>query len=114
MSNQAASQQVEETAPEEVDQFVAILNGMNARIHELMRAYEVSSHAINRLEQFTFSLIKLNVDSGTCTYEDLFTLARKVQSEKTLFDFFGITEEELKNYMDPASTEEVTTEENNT
>ena len=112
MSNQAASQQVEETPTNEVEQFIEMINAMNGRVHELMRAYEVASHAINRLEQFTFSLIKLNVDAETCSYEDLFALARKVQSEKTLFDFFGITEEELQGYLAPEG-EEVTTEENN-
>ena len=75
----------EEVSMEEV---VAVQSLM---IKDLMEAYQLAGKAINRLETFTFSLVKVVLDSNLISYAELSSHCRCLSETETLEEFWGVS-----------------------
>jgi hypothetical protein len=70
---------------------------VNAHEHyliQLLQGFEVSGHAINRLERFTFALVKVLLDREIFSFPEYEKLMEEVMSYDDLTKFWGVSSED--------------------
>lgn len=90
---------------EVLEQFNQRLGVLENLVTEMMKGFQMSGQAINRLESFTFTQIKVMLDSELVTFADLTAKQKQLQGFDNLHDFWGV---------EPIEDEEASSEENTT
>lgn len=59
-------------------------------VTELVNGYQRAGQAINRLERFQFSLIKIVLDKGLMTYDELVAAMQQLDSAEDIEVYWGV------------------------
>lgn len=86
-----------------IEEIIAVQSLM---IKDLMEAYQLAGKAINRLETFTFSLVKVILDNNLITYEELSNHCKSLAETETLEEFWGVSMVEDVEGSDSTDVEE--------
>ena len=84
MEKTMVSEDGEKVAMEEV------VAAQSLMIRDLLEAYHLAGKAINRLESYTFSLVKVVLDNGLTGYDDLLESCTDLMQSETLEEFWGV------------------------
>jgi len=71
-----------------------VVAAQSIMIKDLLEAYHLAGKAINRLESYTFSLVKIALDNELVPYNQLIDHCSDLMNSETLEEFWGIEEEE--------------------
>ncbi len=78
-----------------------VVAAQSLMIRDLLEAYHLSGKAINRLESYTFSLVKVVLDNGLTGYDDLLSSCADLMQSDTLEEFWGVEASEPEEEEEP-------------
>ena len=90
------------TLQEAFENFHQRLTHVEALLTETMKAFQLSGQAINRLESFTFSMVKVFLDRELVEFNSLLESQKELMDFDDLHDYWGVPK--------PEPTEEATEE----
>lgn len=67
-----------------------VVAAQSLMIKDLLEAYHLAGKAINRLESYTFSLVKVILDNNLTGYDDLLNSCTALMQSDSLEEFWGI------------------------
>jgi hypothetical protein len=73
-----------------------VVAAQSIMIRDLLEAYHLAGKAINRLEAYTFSLVKVALDNELVPYEKLVEDCSNLMQSENLEDFWGVSPEKEK------------------
>ena len=97
------------TLQEVLEKFNQRLGVCENLLTELMKAYQMSGQAINRLESFTFTQMKVLLEKELSTFRAFHDMQKDLQSFENLHEFWGvepIVEEDEVSEQESASSAE--------
>ena len=90
------------TLQEAFENFHQRITHVEALLTETMKAFQLSGQAINRLESFTFSMVKVCLDRELVEFKQLLESQKELLGFDDLHDYWGVPK--------PETTEEPTKE----
>ena len=94
---------------EVLDTFNQRLGQCEGLLTELMKAFQMSGQAINRLESFTFAQMKVLLEKEITNYEEFLAFQKELQTHDDLHAYWGVTPPENQEEVsedDPGTSSE--------
>ena len=96
------------TIQQAMDHFNQRISICENLLTELMKAFQMSGQAINRLETFTFAQVKVMLQEEQISFGNFIELQKDLQNHDDLHDYWGVPKPEVPT--DPTSVESASTE----
>ena len=96
------------TLQEVLEKFNQRLGVCENLLTEMLKAYQMSGQAINRLESFTFTQMKVLLENELATFRQFHDMQTELQGFDNLHEFWGvepIEEEEANSTEDGTSSD---------